>query len=44
MLGTSEQTAKIAKTGFAEIGHATVSKPNGYGFQLKKTGFDKFES
>ena len=44
MLGTSEQTAKISKTGFTEIGRTAVSKPNGLGFQVKKTGFDKFES
>ena len=44
MLGTSEQTAKISKTGFAKIGHTAVSKPHGLGFQVKKTGCDKFES
>ena len=44
MLGTSEQTTKISKTGFAKIGHTTVSKPQWVGFSSKKTRCDKFES
>ena len=44
MLGTSEQAAKISKTGFAKIGHTAVSKPQWVGFSNKKTGCDKFES
>ena len=44
MLGTSEQTAKISKTGFAKIGHTVVSKPQWVGFSSKKTGSEKFES
>ena len=44
MLGTSEQTAKISKTGFAIIGHTAVSKPHWVGLSSKKTGCDKFES
>ena len=44
MLGTSEQTAKISETGFAQFGHTTVSKPQWAGFSSKKTGCDKFES
>ena len=36
MLGTSEQTAKISKTGFAKIGHTVVSKPHWVGFSSKK--------
>ena len=32
ILGTSEQTAKILKTGFAKIGHTTTSKPQWVGF------------
>ena len=44
MQGTSEQTAKISKTGFAKIGHTAVSKPQWFGFSSKKTGCDKFES
>ena len=44
MLGTSEQTAKISKAGFTEIGHTAVSKPQWVGFSNKKTGCDKFES
>ena len=44
MLGISEQTAKISKTGFAKIGHTAVSKPQWVGFSSKKTGSDIFES
>ena len=44
MLGTSEQTANISKTGFAKIGHTAVSKPQCVKFLTKKTGCDKFES
>ena len=44
MLGTSEQTAKVSKTGFTKIGHTAVSKPQWIGFSNKKTGCDKFES
>ena len=44
MLGTSEQAAKISKTGFAKIGHTAVSKPQWVGFSSKKTGCEKFES
>ena len=44
MLGTSEQTAKVSKTGFTKIGHTAVSKPQWIEFSSKKTGCDKFES
>ena len=44
MLGVSEQTAKISKTGFAKIWHITVSKVQWVWFSSKKTGCDKFES
>ena len=44
MLGTSEQTAKISKTGFTKFGHTAVSKPQWVWFSSKKTGCDKFES
>ena len=44
MLGTSEQTVKISKTGFAKVGHTAVSKPQWVGFSSKKTGCDKFET
>ena len=44
MLGTSEQTAKISKTGFAKIGHTAVSKPQWVGFSSKEVGCVKFES
>ena len=44
MLGTSEQTAKVSKTGFAKIWYTAVSKPQWVGFSSKKTGCDKFES
>ena len=37
MLGTSEQTSKISKTGFAKIGHTAISKPQWVGFSSKKT-------
>ena len=36
MLGTSEQTAKISKTGFAKIGHTAVSKPQWVGFSSEQ--------
>ena len=32
MPGTSEQTAKISKTGFTKVGHTAVSKPKWFGF------------
>ena len=35
MPGTSEQTAKISKTGFTKVGHTAVSKPKWFGFQVK---------
>ena len=41
---TSEQTAKILKTGFAKIGHTSVSKSQWVGFSSTKTDCDKFES
>ena len=44
MLGNSEQTAKISKTGFAKLGTTQFPSPNRLGLQLKKTGCDKFES
>ena len=35
-LGTSKQTAKISKTGFAKIGHDAVSEPQWVAFSSKK--------
>ena len=45
MLGTSEQTAKISKTGFTKFEHTAVSKPQwGWVFQVKKLVMTNFES
>ena len=44
IFGTSEQTAKISKTGFAKIGQTAISKPQWVGFSSTKTDYDKFES
>ena len=44
MLGTSEQTANISKTGFAKLGTAQFPNLNRLGLRPKKTGCDKFES
>ena len=44
MLGTSEQTAKISKAGFAKLGTTQFPSPNRLGLQLKKAGCDKFQS
>ena len=44
ILSTSGQTAKILKTGFAKIGHTSVSKSQWVGFSSTKTDCDKFES
>ena len=44
ILSTSEQTAKISKTGFAKLGTLQFGNPNGLGFQVKKTDCDKFQS
>ena len=43
MLGTSEQTANISKTGFAKFGHTAVSKPQWVRLSSKKTGCDKLK-
>ena len=44
ILGTSEQTAQISKTGFAKIEHTAVSKSHCIRFSSTKTDYDKFES
>ena len=36
MLGTSDKTSKISKTGFTKIGHIAVSKPQCIGLPSKK--------
>ena len=36
ILSTSEQTAKISKTGFAKTGNTAVWKPQWFGFSSKK--------
>ena len=42
--GTSEQTAKTSKTGFAKTGHTAVSKSHWVGFSITKADYDKFKS
>ena len=44
ILGNSEQTAKIFKTGFAKIRHTVVFKTQLVGFRSTTTDCDEFES
>ena len=44
ILGNSEQTAKIFKTGFAKIRHTAVFKTQLVGFRSTTTDYDEFES